>query len=196
MNYRSPALSSHTKVLDGPKKEEFLKLIQEDIDTSMGQSVVTVLGDLHTQGLVEGFMSYSYTVGNKERNLPDLLIIGNYDPMDRTLILHVLSQMMIRNGRVFSDNEVVKLEKEDFSCVDPDDSIIENITENSHVKFVKTNFIAQENYTKACTAYYGSDDYAVIQVLLGDDSGEPRFPGDPGCERPACEVPVLRAVLN
>jgi hypothetical protein len=115
---------------------------------------------------------FAYTIGNTERGLPELLVIGT----TKAYFLNNLSQLMIDRGSPFKDGELV-----DLGGKYP-------------VRISLTNDgRAQDDYTIQAGQYYGTEEYPVLQVLLCDKEG--RFPGEAECQRPYCDVPILRKRL-
>jgi hypothetical protein len=110
---------------------------------------------------------FSYTIGNHERRLPELLMFGS----ERlSYILVELGEMMRARGTAFRHGELVSLGGK------------------FPVKIVDTN--PDGNYFAFHVGlYYGTADYRVQQVVICDHQG--RFPGDPGCEEPYASFPVL-----
>src|SRR5580765_882201 len=50
---------------------------------------------------------FSYTVGNQEKQLPELLIIGNFKPDDMCLLLNKLSDAMLEAGEAAKDGSEI-----------------------------------------------------------------------------------------
>lgn len=114
---------------------------------------------------------FSYSIGNALRGLPELLVIG-LSPNDATALINEWSNRMIEH-RPFLDGELVdiggRFPAMAVDCAD-------------HVR---------SEYTIQAGQYLEREDYAVIQMIVPDRSG--RFPGDPACEAPFRDIPVLRA---
>ena len=112
------------------------------------------------------YIPFVYTIGNYECGLPELLLFG---PAYRTL--NAITARMRDNGRAFADGETIDLGG----------------------RWKPKAFCANEEarkYTVQVGEYYGTNDYAVQQIVLPDTFG--RYPGDPQCDRPFCWTPVLR----
>ena len=114
------------------------------------------------------YFPFIYTIGNYEWGMPELLAIDcvNGD------VLNSLCKMMRKRKAPFWDGELIKLD----CCKYP-------------VKALNTNDDAVK-YTWQVEAYYGTDAYAVQQIVIPDSFG--RYPGDPQCEAPCCLVPILK----
>jgi hypothetical protein len=141
--------------------------MRKDIAT-MGQSMLGVLGDKNTPPFI-------YTIGNAERGLPELLIIGAADNSIGD-VLNVIGEKMRERGRPFDNGELI------------------NIGGKFPLKAINTTPKAKEDYTIQAGQYLGHEDYAVQQLLIPDKHG--RFPGDPKCEEPFASCPLLSPALN
>ena len=130
-----------------------------------GQHLIHVFDDEPTSGDDEP--PYTYTIGNHERGLPELLIVG----VEGDDILNLLGQIMREQRRApFRHGELV------------------SVGGKFPVKVVDTNPDAKQ-LAAHVGIYYGTDDYSVQQVVLCDPQG--RFPGDPGCAEPYASFPVF-----
>jgi hypothetical protein len=129
-----------------------------------GQSVV---------GVMAGRDAFSYTIGNHEKGLPELLMFG--DPRTFTPILNHIADLMREGGKPFEDGQLVDLGG------------------RFPVKAVRCSALASEEYAIQAHRYYGVEpaEVAVIQFLVPDTHG--RFPGEPGCEKPYADQKVLAA---
>jgi hypothetical protein len=141
------------------KFNQFYKDIIDNIRGPHGRFILGVFGDEN--------LSFSYTIGNHGRGLPELLVIG---PHTGTY-LNELSQRMIEREKPFRHGEII------------------NMREKYRVKVIDATRAAHENYTIQVGQFYESEDYRVQQVILSDTNG--KFPGDEGCEEPFASVPVL-----
>jgi hypothetical protein len=103
---------------------------------------------------------FAYTIGNHDKGLPELLVIGT----PKGGFLNDLSLIMINRGEQFADGEIV------------------DIGGRFPVKVVDANPAVRDEFTIQAGQYYGTEDYAVQQVLIPDREG--RFPGDPNCDEP------------
>src|SRR5262245_35205528 len=119
---------------------------------------------------VEDGPGFTYTIGNQERGLPELLMIGFWGKPIAGL-LNQLSDKLIERGGPFEEGEFV------------------NLGAKYPVKIINADERAQRNYTFQCSHYYGHDDYAVQQVVGCDREG--RYPDDPQCAAPY-KVPILQ----
>jgi hypothetical protein len=113
---------------------------------------------------------FFYTIGNQEKQLPELLIIGNFKPDDMCGILNVVSDMMIGVG-AFGDGEKVELGGE------------------YPLLIYRASKEAKVKYTVQAGQFYNNEDYEVMQVVLPDLKG--CYPPDPRCHKDF-QVPVLR----
>ena len=129
-----------------------------------GRRLMGVLGDA-------GNLSFTYTIGNQIHGLPELLVIGTHEGY----LLNVLSEQMLERGCPFTDGELVK-----------------SPNGKTSVKIVNAGARAREEYTIQAGRFFGTENYAVQQVLLPDPAGQ--FPGERGCQKPFSTIPVLRVV--
>ncbi len=136
--------------------------------SAFGQSVMGVFPTVDDPDTEIGFM---YTIGNAEKHLPELLLIGNYGNTAGH-ILNRLGETMRRTGVV------------------PDGIVYPwgQVDDVKPVKCIPANETAKTDYTIQAGQYLERENYKVVQVILCDKEG--RFPGDPGCE-PEYEVPIL-----
>jgi hypothetical protein len=114
--------------------------------------------------------AFFYTIGNQEKQLPELLLIGNFKPDATCELLNVLSDMMIR-AEVFKDGETVELGGE------------------YPLLIYRASKDAKEKYTVQAGQFYANEDYQVMQVVIPDKKG--CYPPDPKCHKDY-QVPVLR----
>lgn len=116
--------------------------------------------------------AFQYTVGNQEKGLPELLLIGNYSQEAGGALLNQLSAQMKERRAAFADGEQITLGGE-------------------HPMLIHTaGPEAKSQWTIQAGQFYCSEDYQVQQVLLPDENG--RYPGDPLCHKDY-RVPVLKA---
>ncbi len=113
------------------------------------------------------YIPFIYTIGNYECGLPELLMIGPGYAGG----LNAIVARMRNNNRAFTDGETIDLGGK------------------SKPKAFRASDEARE-YTFQVGEYYGTNDYAVQQIVLPDTSG--RYPDDPRCDVPFCWVPLLR----
>ena len=118
---------------------------------------------------------FYYTIGNAAKEVPELLIIGNFEPKAATAILNTLSEQMIEAGKRFSNGQRVSLG-------------------GAHeLQVWDTTPIARTQYTLQATEFFQSNDYLVQQVVLPDPKG--RYPADKRCHK-RYRVPVLRPTAD
>ena len=113
------------------------------------------------------YIPFIYTIGNYECGLPELLMIGCTSGVP----LNKIVAKMRNYNRAFTDGESIYL----------------------GAKFQPRAFWANDQareYTFQVGEYYGTNDYAVQQIVIPDTSG--RYPDDPRCDVPFCWVPLLR----
>jgi hypothetical protein len=113
------------------------------------------------------YIPFIYTIGNYECGLPELLMIGCAYVGDT---LNAIVARMRHNNRAFVGGESIDLGK----------------------RFQPKAFWANEEareYTCQVGRYYGTNDYAVQQIVIPDTFG--RYPGDPQCDLPFRLVPLL-----
>ena len=144
---------------------EFYKQIGETI-AEHGRQVIAVGGDRKHK-------PFFYTIGNHDKGLPELLLIGPFRPDMIMNVLNELSEKTILTGKPFFDGEQA------------------NLGGSMDVTVYDTTIIAQLEYTMQATAYYGHKAYRVQQVLLPDPQG--RYPTEKVCHK-HYRVPVLRPV--
>lgn len=125
-------------------------------------------------GSEEGNLPFTYTIGNHEVGLPELLIIGGAAGLYGH-VLNTLGAMMRERGAPFSDGELVSLGGE----------------HPVRIINVPTSAVS-EDYTCQVEHYYQTTDYKVQQVVVCDTSG--RFPDEEGCDEPWSLAPVLERV--
>ena len=113
------------------------------------------------------YVPFIYTIGNYECGLPELLMIGHV----YAGALNAIVASMRNNNHAFTDGEIIDLGGK------------------SKPKAFWANDEARE-FTVQVGVYYGTNDYAVQQIVFPDPSG--RFPDDPRCDRPFRFVPLLR----
>ena len=138
-----------------------------------GQHLVQVL---LTDDDPDDVLPFIYTIGNHERGLPELLIIGNADN-DDVWALNFLGRLQRNRGAAFQHGELVSL-----GGALP-------------VKLVDAGSIGREEYAVQVGVYYDTENFAVMQVLFCDPAG--RYPDDPECEEVyRTSQPVLSLLKN
>ena len=116
--------------------------------------------------------AFFYTIGNQEKQLPELLIIGNFKSSDICGILNVLSDYMLEDGAYKSGDPI-------------------NLGGEYPLLIYSANETAKKDYTVQAGQFYANEDYDVMQVILPDKKGI--YPPDPKCHKDF-QVPVLRAL--
>lgn len=129
-----------------------------------GFTVITVAGTKRQP-------AFAYTIGNQEKRLPELLLIGNFRPTDAHHILSMLTGKMLASRAGFEDGEKV-------SIGGKHPLLIYSATEE-----------AKSKYTIQAGQFYANEDYDVQQVLLPDPNGH--YSGDAACHK-MFKVPVLK----
>jgi hypothetical protein len=149
------------------RRDDFYRNIAADIERCKR----SVLGVAPCADDPDDTLPFSYTIGNQLRGLPELLIVC---PLEAGLgALNILSDLMIERGRAFDDGELV------------------GIGGKLPVKVICADQRARDEFTVQAGQFFGTEDYDVQQVLAPDRSG--RFPGEPDCDPPYRDVPVLKA---
>src|ERR1041385_8866225 len=111
---------------------------------------------------------FAYTIGNQEKNLPELLLIGNFDPKAICALLNTLSMTMIDQNAALPPGKIM--------------------LGQSAVWVINAGPEAKAKYTIQAGQFYANEDYAVQQVLISDEQG--RWPDDPLCHK-HFKVPLL-----
>ncbi len=115
--------------------------------------------------------SFFYTIGNQEKQLPELLVIGNFKADAMCTMLNTLSDAML-----------------EARCLPLEGSQI-SLGGDYPVLIYSASKEAKEKYTIQAGQFYGNEDYDVMQVVLPDKKGV--YPPDPRCHKDY-QVPVLR----
>lgn len=116
-------------------------------------------------------MVFAYTIGNHQRKLPELLVIGNLQPEQQAFLLNTVAGVMRKRERAFHNGEFVSIGGE------------------LPLKVVEASVRVHAEYTVQAGQYWRTEDYRVQQVLIPDKDG--KFPGDPGCADPWGSIPVV-----
>jgi hypothetical protein len=148
---------------------EFHRRTAADI-ARVGRTIVGV-------GAGEDTPAFAYTIGNHLHRiarfrpcpLPELLVIGTYQGS----FLNLLSRLMIGRSAAFEDGEQVQM-----------------LGGRYPVRIIRANGTARTDYAIQAGRYFGTEEFEVMQVLMPDLDGV--FPGEPGCQSPFRDVPVLR----
>ena len=120
-----------------------------------------------------GTLPFMYTIGNYHLGLPELLVVGT-DKEVIAGVLNRLGKLQRDRGKGLADEEIV------------------SVGGKFPVRVVDAGEIGRTKYATFVGIFYGTQGYAVRQVLLPDTQG--RWPDQPGCDRPYCEQPVLSAL--
>ena len=138
-----------------------------DVIAREKRQIISVKGGKH-------HFDFVYTIGNQEKNLPELLLIGDRsDHAVRLLIL--LSDKMIEQKGPFEDEEIVQ------------------VTSGLSVKLIDAKDpIAKMEYTVQAGIFYKCEDYKVQQVVVPDAAG--KWPEEAECHADY-KVPLLRNAI-
>jgi hypothetical protein len=143
---------------------ELFQQIAQNIATHKRQ-IVGVVGDKKQP-------AFAYTIGNQEKGLPELLLIGNFDAGMMATILDKLSDQLLLQGKPFDNGSLISLGGK------------------QNVAVWDTTYDALR-YTCQAGQFYGNEDYKVQQVVIPDRKG--RYPEDPLCHK-NWKVPVMKAL--
>lgn len=138
---------------------DFRSMLDRNIVRS-GQQLISVFGAGDEPG-------FSYTIGNARLGLPELLIVGNFDPRVTGEILNILGADM-RGARRPLEGDL------EFGAQFP-------------ARARRASAAAKSRFTIQASSYLGHDEYDVVQLLLCDPDGV--YPGEPGCA-PPYDVPL------
>ena len=116
-------------------------------------------------------LGFAYTIGNQEKGLPELLLIGNFDSESIAAILNQLSDRMLELKQPFVNES------------------LHNLGGTLSVKLLDALPEAHVKYTIQAGQFYANEDYDVQQVVIPDQKG--RWPDDPQCHK-NFRVPLLR----
>lgn len=151
-----------------PKQAEWdlYKSIAEKIARDK-RTIIGVMGSNKERG-------FSYTIGNQEKQLPELLIIGAWgEPI--AVVLNEMSDMMISRKGPFLNGEEVSFGGQYpvrvFDAKDP---------------------LAKSAYCIQAGRFYDNEDYAIQQVVMCDKKG--RWPDDLRCHKDF-KVPLLKSAI-
>jgi hypothetical protein len=145
---------------------EMGKLVLDNIEKH-GQHVMSVAA-----GTAPADGDFAYTIGNHECGMPELLITGKISYSFAPL-LNQLGKVQRDRGFGFRDNEIVSLGgKYPVYMVDAGDA-------------------GRTQCAKFVGAYYGTNDFALLQVIFPDPEG--RWPGDPGCAEGFASQRILKS---
>lgn len=127
-----------------------------------------IIGVPHTKKEI----GFYYTIGNQEKRLPELLLLGNFNGEDAALVLNALSEKMIDEKRVFENGEEVSLGGA------------------KGVLVWDAKPTARDTHTVQAGQFYNDEDYTVQQIVVADPNG--RWPNDPLCNK-KWRVPLLNS---
>ncbi|KKW90266.1 DUF4262 domain-containing protein [Sphingobium chungbukense] len=139
---------------------DFYAVIEDNIRHD-GQHLQAVFSDEAGPGFV-------YTIGNALQGLPELLILGNFNPRAVGPILNLLGDMM-RDAKTPLEGDI------DFGARFP-------------VRVRRASAAARTRYTIQVGRYLRHEEYEVLQLLLCDPAGI--YPGEPGCGS-GFDVPLI-----
>jgi hypothetical protein len=142
-----------------------LRKMHEDVDRDIQQHGRSIMG-------VGDDPPFAYTIGNWKVGLPELLVIGTREAG----FLNNLSEQMLNRGTAFANGELVSLGG------------------RFPLKVIVANKTARDQYTIQAGQHFGTEDYALLQLLIPDRNGV--FPDEPGCMQPHSRMPVLRLVTS
>lgn len=142
-------LNDNRKIIPGKLPE-----VQANIDRT-GQHIFGIFGG---PGDGDGWF---YTIGNANRGLPELLLIGSFPPALGNRILNDLGTLMRERGVSF-----------DEGLLDIDWSF--------PFKIRKAGGDVRDRFTIQAGQYLGHENYEVLQVMICDRNG--KYPGDAGCD--------------
>lgn len=119
----------------------------------------------HIQGVFprrgEEGNSFFYTIGNAERGLPELLLIGNLPNHIAVVALNEIGQYMRERGK------------------QPAEGLLD-IGWSFPFKVRIAGGDVRSVFTVQAGKYLGHEGYDVVQVMICDKDG--RYPGDEGCQ--------------
>jgi len=130
-----------------------MREVKQNID-AFGQHLFQVFSD----GAEPGF---TYTIGNADRGLPELLLIGNFPSHIAAGLLNELDAKMREVGKPLPTGMI-------------------DIGWSIPIKVRSTGLHARTRYTIQVDHYLGHDHYSVLQIMVCDEKG--RYPGDAGCD--------------
>jgi hypothetical protein len=105
--------------------------------------------------------AFVYTIGNHERGLPELLLIGPLKSYSAQIV-NLLGDIQRKRGRPFDHNELV-----DYGAALP-------------ARLVDAGRLGREEYAIQVGVFYGTEEFRVLQIVFSDAEG--RFPEDPDCD--------------
>ena len=143
---------------------ELMAKIEETV-ARVGWSVMHIFpGD-------DGSPGFCYTIGNADRGLPELLLIGGCGDSWHAC-LNAVTEVLRKRGRAFDDGERVE-----YGARFP-------------VLVFDARDDVRDHFTLLAGDHLGHEAYRVQQVVVADPQG--RFPNEDGCAEPYRSVPVFR----
>lgn len=130
-----------------------MREVKQNID-AFGQHLFQVFGE----GAEPGF---TYTIGNADRGLPELLLIGDFPSRIAAGLLNEFGAKMREDGKPLATGLI-------------------DIGWSIPIKIRQTGPLARSRYTIQVDQYLGHDRYSVLQVMVCDENGY--YPGDAGCD--------------
>lgn len=129
-----------------------MREVKQNID-AFGQHLFQVFGDASEPG-------FTYTIGNADRGLPELLLIGDFPSRISVELLNELGAKMRETGKPLPTGMV-------------------DIGWSIPIKIREAGPRARSHYTIQVDQYLGHARYTVLQVMVCDENRN--YPGDPGC---------------
>lgn len=124
-----------------------------DIKNVIARNIARSGQHLFAIGGGNGSEPFFYTIGNHEKGLPELLVIGKFSPDVMGAMLNHMCDQQRKLGKAFPEGSL------DIDWTYP-------------VKMRTCGERAKQEYTIQAGRYYGTEDYAVMQVMLCDRNGQ------------------------
>jgi hypothetical protein len=140
--------------------EAFFRRIAQNIATD-GRQIISVMG-------TKKLPPFAYTIGNQEKLLPELLLIGNFSATETQTVLNHFSNRMLMTKEPLPLGEMAFAGKA--------------------FMIYYCGPVAKSRYTFQAGQFYGNEDYKVQKIVVSDDRG--RWPWDPLCHK-AFKVPIV-----
>lgn len=115
--------------------------------------------------------AFMYTIGNADLGLPELLLVGQFDPEVCGIVLNMLGERMRAQGAALIEGD------HDIGA-----DAMPRIRRVTDIDAVRNEWTIQVGQ------HLGRQDYDVLQVMFCDIKG--RYPGDEGVA-PVFDVPIL-----
>lgn len=156
--------------LSGPaKREMFFNDIRTNIQKH-GQFILNVFNH-------ETYGSFGYTIGNRQRGLPDLLIMGA-GPTVAGHVLNQLAQLQVDRGESLENGEIFSAEMFGLS---PAAGSAATGGPGYQLKIVHASDEAKRECTIQTGQFYRDEfGYELVQVVISDSEG--RFPDNAECD--------------